>query len=160
MTNFDPNQNFSSLCSPRSSPCGGLGNCSDLHAYLYTPFHTHTYIHTHNRSCYSSIWCYKFAKYTYNICSSLVQFSLVYSRNTSVHKGLFYSLMILQYYNTMVGITFQVLLQFVHQQILAQLWKYRPLIRRTKMWLSAAGDFLHKLHNIDPLSSVDVVFNF
>ena len=49
------------------APAGCWGTVQTLlgankyHAYLYTPFHTHTYIHTHNRSCNSSICCYKFA---------------------------------------------------------------------------------------------------
>ena len=61
-------------------PKMAVGGCVTLQTllgankYSYILLHTLSYpyipIITHNRSCYSSIWCYKFAKYTYNICSS------------------------------------------------------------------------------------------
>ena len=59
------------------APVGGWGTVqtflgANKYSCILIPTLSYPYIPiiTYNRSCYSSIWCYKFAKYTQNICSS------------------------------------------------------------------------------------------
>merc|ERR1712105_416179 len=76
-----PSEPNFSLVAPQMAEirtCGGVwGNVQTLlgankYSCILIPTISYPYIPiiTHNRSCYYSIWCYKFAKYTYNICSS------------------------------------------------------------------------------------------
>ena len=60
------------------APVGGCGTVQTLlgankYSCILIPTLSYPYIPiiTHNRSCYSSIWCYKFAKYIYVLVNFL-----------------------------------------------------------------------------------------